>query len=126
LPHGKDSIKEPDPGFFGSKICIANEWAESGGEVFAATFRQMNCGLLIGQRTSGNLASTGGFRLLDGGIVVYPAEGKRNNQGESVIENIGVFPDIDVSNRPDEVIRGSDPQLERSIDEIMKELKAKG
>jgi tricorn protease len=125
LPHGKAPIREPDPGFFGSKICITNEWAESGGEVFAATFRQMNCGLLVGQRTSGNLASTGGFRLMDGGIVVYPAEGKQNNRGESVIENIGVFPDISVSNRPDEVIRGSDPQLERSVDEIMRELAAK-
>jgi tricorn protease len=125
LPHGKASIKEPDPGFFGSRICIANEWAESGGEVFAAAFRLMNCGLIIGQRTSGNLASTGGFRLIDGGIVVYPAEGKQNNSGESVIENTGIFPDIDVSNRPDEVIQGRDPQLERGIREIMNKLEAK-
>ena len=125
LPHGKASIKEPDPGFFGAKLCIANEWAESGGEVLAAAFRLTNCGLLIGRRTSGNLASTGGFRLIDGGSVVYPAEGKQNDIGESVIENAGVFPDIDVSNRPDEVIRGGDPQLERGIQEIMSKLEVK-
>ncbi len=125
LPYGKASIKEPDPGFFGAKICITNEWAESGGEVFAATFRLMNCGLVVGQRTSGNLASTGGSRLIDGGVVVYPAEGKYNGKGDSVIENSGVSPDIDVTNRPDDVIQGRDPQLERSIEEIMKELEAK-
>ena len=125
LPHGKASIKEPDPGFFGAKIGITNEWAESGGEVFAATFRLMNCGLIVGQRTSGNLASTGGSRLIDGGVVVYPAEGKFNGKGDSVIENSGVSPDIDITNRPDEMIQGRDPQLERSIDESMRELKEK-
>jgi len=125
LPYGKASIKEPDPGFFGAKICVTNEWAESGGEVFAATFRLMNCGRVVGQRTSGNLASTGGSRLIDGCVVVYPAEGKYNGKGDSVIENSGVSPDIDVMNRPEEVIRGRDPQLERSIQEITKELEAK-
>ena len=80
VPYGKAPLKEPDPGFFGFKVCIANEWAESGGDVFAATFRLMNCGPLIGQRTSGTLASTGAARLMDGGVVVYPAEGKEDGQ----------------------------------------------
>ncbi len=123
LPYGKASIKEPDPGFFGSKVCISNEWAESGGEVFAATFRLMNCGLLIGQRTSGTLASTGGIRLVDGGVVVYPAEGKQNGKGEKVVENIGVSPDLDVINRPDDEIKGKDAQLERAIEEAMRQLR---
>jgi tricorn protease len=125
LPHGKAALKEPDPVFTGRKVCIANEWAESGGDLFAAAFRQWNSGLIIGRRTSGNLASTGGFRLIDGGVVIYPGEGPQDGQGENIIENSGIAPDIDVMNRPDEVIRGGDPQLERSIDEVMKELKAK-
>jgi tricorn protease len=119
LPYGKAPLKEPDPGFFGSKVCIANEWAESGGEVFAATFRLMNCGRLVGQRTSGSLASTGGARLMDGGVVVYPAEGKEDGKGEKVIENIGVSPDVEVINRPDDGIKGRDAQLERAIEEAM-------
>ncbi|MGZ5422993.1 MAG: S41 family peptidase [Candidatus Aminicenantales bacterium] len=125
MPHGKAALKEPDPVFDGLKVCVANEWAESGGDLFAAVFRQWNSGLIIGRRTSGNLASTGGFRLIDGGVVIYPAQGPRNGQGESIIENAGIIPDIDIVNRPDEVIRGRDPQLELSIDEIMKELRAK-
>ena len=124
LPYGKTPIKEPDPGFFGSKVCIANEWAESGGEVFAATFRLTNSGPIIGQRTSGTLASTGGSRLMDGGVIVYPAEGKENGKGEKVIENIGVSPDVDVINRPEDGAKGRDAQLERAIEEAMRQLPA--
>ncbi len=123
FPYGKVPLREPDPVFGGALVCLANEWTESGGEVFAATFRQLDCGRIIGRRTSGSLASTGGYRLVDGGTLVYPAEGKRNDRGESVIENIGVSPDIDVLNRPEGGSR--DAQLERAIAEIMDRLRAK-
>jgi len=124
MPHGKAPLREPDPVFGGSLVCLANEWSESGGEVFAATFRQMDCGPIIGQRTSGGLASTGGYRLIDGGTVVYPAEGKQNGQGESVIENSGVSPDIAIINRPDDGVKNQDTQLERAIEEVLKKLQA--
>jgi tricorn protease len=122
LPHGKALSREPEPGFFGPKVCLVNEWAKSGGDMFADTFRLWNCGSIIGKRTSGNLASTGGFRLVDGTVVVYPATGPQNENGENIIENIGISPDIDVANRPDDVIRGRDPQLEHGIREIMRRL----
>jgi Periplasmic protease len=124
-PYGKAPLREPDPVFPGSKACLANEWTESGGEVFAATFRLLSCGPIIGQRTSGSLASTGGFRLIDGSSIVYPAEGKQNSKGETVIENIGVPPDIEVSDRSDDGTKGTDAQLERAIEEVMKQLRAK-
>jgi len=116
LPHGKASISEPDPVFAGLKACLINEGAESSGETFAAIFRQWDVGPIVGRRTAGRLASTGGMRLVDGGVLVYPAEGK------GVIENEGVPPDIEVENRPDEMIRGVDGQLERAVAELMKRL----
>jgi tricorn protease len=123
LPHGKAPVSEPDPGFFGSKVCIANEWSESGGDMFAAIFRQLNSGLIIGKRTAGSLSSTGGFRLIDGGIIIYPVQGPQDFNGNRFIENIGVSPDIEVTNRPEDMGRGKDMQLMRSIEEIMKKLK---
>lgn len=42
--------------------------------------------------------------------------------GRYTIENLGVLPDIKVNNRPDDMIRGLDQQLERSIEEMMKQL----
>jgi tricorn protease len=122
FPYGKVSMPEPDPGSYGPKVCLTNEWAESGGDIFAAYFRLMNSGLLIGNRTAGNLAASQGFRMIDGGIVVYPAKGIRNEQGETVIENIGISPDIEVSNSPDRMIQGHDEQLERAISELLDQL----
>ncbi len=122
FPYGKAPMKEPSTGFFGPKACLVNEWAESGGENFASIFRLIKAGPLIGRRTAGNLASTRGFSLLDGGVVMYPAEGKQNGRGEDVVENIGVLPDLETVNRPDDLVRGKDPQLERGILEIMKRL----
>ena len=41
-----------------------------------------------------------------------------------VVENVGVPPDIDVEQWPAEVIAGHDPQLERAIEEILRQLEA--
>jgi tricorn protease len=122
LSHGKASLCDPDPGFFGPKVCIANEWAESGGDMFVESFRQQDSGLIIGKRTAGSLSSNGGFHLMDKGVIVYPAMGPYNRHGKFFIENKGVSPDIEVCNRPDDMIRGRDAQLERGIKEIMKKL----
>jgi tricorn protease len=40
------------------------------------------------------------------------------------VENEGVAPDIDVENTPKEVIGGRDPQLEKAVEEAMKQLQA--
>jgi tricorn protease len=122
LPYGKEALPEPDSGSFGPKVVLTNEWAESGGDIFAAYFRLSGSGQLIGRKTAGNLAASGGFRLIDGGVVVYPAKGIHNAQGETVIENIGISPDIEVTNHPDRMMQGHDEQLERAINELMSQL----
>jgi tricorn protease len=116
LPYGKASISEPDPVFCGIKACLINESVESSGETFAAIFRQWDIGPIIGRRTAGRLASTGGMRLIDGGVLVYPAEGK------GTIENEGISPDIEVLNRPEETGAGIDRQLQRAVAELLKRL----
>ena len=45
-------------------------------------------------------------------------------RGEKVIENIGVSPDVEVINRPDDGIKGKDAQLERAIEEAMGQIRA--
>ena len=119
LPFGRVST----PGFHGPEICITNQWAEAGGDMFVSIFRQSNSGLTIGNRTCGTLAATGARQLLDGGVVIFPAIGGIVDQNsQKVIENIGVSPDVEVINRPDDLTHGKDLQLERSIEEIMKKL----
>jgi tricorn protease len=41
------------------------------------------------------------------------------------VENRGVAPDIEVDDRPDDVMRGKDAQLERAIQEVMRQIEAR-
>ena len=41
-----------------------------------------------------------------------------------MVENHGVAPDIEVDDRPDDVARGKDAQLDRAIEEVMKQVEA--
>ena len=59
---------------------------------------------------------------MDRGVVIYPAEGRKTAQGEDFVENVGVSPDIEVTNRPEDFVRGLDRQLERCIQEVLKQL----
>ena len=122
MPDRKAPFESPDPGFFGQKVCLTNAWAESGGDLFAATFRLLKAGSLVGERTCGNLASTGAIRLVDGGVVIYPMVGPVNEQGVRIIESKGILPDRVVENHPDRVMAGEDPQLEASVGELMQEM----
>ncbi len=57
--------------------------------------------------------------LLDGGIAYVPIQGTNDTDGSWIIEGYGVDPDIEVTNDPQSVIDGKDPQLERAIAEVM-------
>ena len=88
-------------------------------------FKQAGLGSLIGKRTWGGVVGiTGHGPLLDGGQVFVPEFATASAAGQWVIEGHGVDPDIVVENEPAAVIGGKDPQLERGVAEITKELQA--
>ncbi len=61
------------------------------------------------------------FDLLDRSRIDALASAK----GEWVIEGYGVDPDINVENDPKSVLAGHDPQLERTVAELMKQLQGR-
>jgi tricorn protease len=63
--------------------------------------------------------------LVDGGGINVPISGLASAKGEWVIEGYGVDPDINVENDPKSVLAGHDPQLERTVAELMKQLEGK-
>jgi len=80
---------------------------------------------LIGKRTWGGVVGiTDHGTLLDGGKVFVPEFGTADENGNWIIEGHGVDPDIVVEQDPLAVLRGSDPQLERGVQELMKLLPA--
>lgn len=113
----------PMAAIFGPKAMIINEYAASGGDLLPFLFREKGMGPLIGKRTLGILVGIYSYpELLDGGGATAPRLGIFSKTGEWIIENEGVSPDIEVEMMPKAVIEGKDPQLERAVAEIMKEL----
>jgi tricorn protease len=45
-----------------------------------------------------------------------------DNDGNWIIENEGVEPDIEVIDRPELIFKGQDPSIERAVEELLKEL----
>jgi len=60
--------------------------------------------------------------LIDGGRVTAPTFGLWNVEGNWDVEGYGVDPDYEVENKPHEMVAGRDPQLEKAIEIILKEL----
>src|SRR5262249_40363198 len=100
-----------------------DETAGSGGDLLPWMFRQYKLGKLVGKRTWGGLVGILGFPvLMDGGRVTAPNLAFWNKDGFGV-ENEGVPPDVEVEQYPADVIAGKDPQLEKAIEIVLKELK---
>jgi len=107
----------------GPKVMLINPWSGSGGDLFPWYFRQAGLGPLIGTTTWGGLIGISGApSLIDGGGVTVPTFGIYSLDGEWIIENEGVKPDIEVVDDPALMVDGGDPQLERAIEEIKKAL----
>lgn len=113
----------PSEGIFGPKVLLINEMAGSGGDLFPWMWRQAGIGKMIGTRTWGGLVGVLGYPvLMDGGYITAPNVGFWTEKDGFAVENEGVSPDIKVEQTPKLMIEGKDPQLDRAITEIMKEL----
>jgi tricorn protease len=122
-PRDTKDIPLPPVGIYGPKIMIVNELSGSGGDCFPYFFRLEKIGPIVGTRTWGGLVGIGNEQpLRDGGYVTAPGFGfwRTDNGGEWIVENHGVDPDYVVPQRPDLVVKGQDPQLEKAI-ELAKE-----
>jgi tricorn protease len=115
----------PDVVFTGYLACVTNEYAASDGDIFTYYFKKYKLGPTIGMRTWGGVRGIRGeIPLMDGGYITRPEFSVYSLDSQWVIENHGVEPDIVIDNRPDLVMKGQDPQLEKAIDIILEEIKA--
>jgi len=109
--------------FHGHLVCLINENSASDGDIFPAMFRQAGLGPLIGKRTWGGVTGiTGHGPLIDGGTVFVPEFGHVSVDGTWSIEGWGVEPDIEVDQTPKALIEGRDPQLEKAIEVLEKQI----
>lgn len=106
---------------FGPKVMLINGWSGSGGDAFPAYFKETGLGPLIGTTTWGGLIGISGSpSLVDGGQVTVPTFRMYYPDGEWFPEGGGVQPDIQVVDDPTQLANGTDPQLERAIEETLR------
>lgn len=111
----------------GPKCMLINGMAGSGGDMFPALFKQNKLGKLIGMRTWGGLVGiSGGPSLVDGTGVTMPSFAYYEKDGTWGIEGHGVDPDIEVIDDPAKMVDGGDPQLEKAIEQMLKEIETNG
>jgi len=123
--YGED-IKTPGAAIHGPKVMLIDETAGSGGDLLPWMFRQYKLGPLVGKRTWGGLVGMLGFpELMDGARVTAPNLAFWTPEEGFGVENVGVPPDVEVEQLPADVIAGKDPQLEKAIALVMKELEKK-
>lgn len=119
--HGKD-LKTPSASIQGPKVLLIDENAGSGGDMLPWMFRKFNVGTMVGKTTWGGLVGILGFpEFIDGGSVTAPNVAIWTKDG-FIVENVGVAPDVEVEQWPADLIAGKDPQLEKAIEIIMKQL----
>lgn len=111
----------------GPKVCLINKYSASDGDLFPWGFRALGLGKLIGTRTWGGIVGiSGSMPYMDGTDIRVPFFTSYDAKtGEWIIENHGVDPDILIDNDPIKEWNGEDQQLNRAIDEVMKELKTR-
>ncbi|MDL2305765.1 PDZ domain-containing protein [Bacteroides sp. OttesenSCG-928-D19] len=115
----------PDAVQVGPKVCLINKYSASDGDLFPWGFRALGLGKLIGTRTWGGIVGiSGSLPFIDGTDIRVPFFTSYDPKtGDWIIENHGVDPDILIDNDPIKEWNGEDQQLNRAIEEVMKELK---
>ena len=111
--------------FRGHMVVLCDQDTASDGEVFAEGFRRLGLGKVIGTRTWGGeiwLSSTN--RLTDRGIARAPMWGTYDDDGNWLIEQHGVDPDIVVDNLPHATFNGQDAQLQTAMDFLLEQIEA--
>ncbi len=109
--------------FRGYMVVLVDQNTASDGEAFAEGFRRLGLGPVIGMRTwGGEIWLSSSNRLSDGGLARAPMDGVYGPEGEWLIEQIGVVPDMEVDNLPHATFNGSDAQLQAAIDYLLERI----
>jgi C-terminal processing protease CtpA/Prc len=103
-------------------VLMINEQSLSDAEMTAAGFKALKLGKIIGMPTYRWIIFTSGAGLVDGSFVRLPSWGCYSLDGND-LELTGVAPDMLVPLNFNDKINKRDPQLDKAIEEVLKQLK---
>ncbi len=104
-------------------IALCNENSYSNAEIFSHAYKTLGIGKLVGKPTFGAVISTGGRRMVDGTWVRLPFRGWYIKKTGNDMEDEAATPDFIVENAPDYRAKGTDAQLKKAVEELMKQMK---
>ncbi|MBN9502503.1 MAG: PD40 domain-containing protein [Armatimonadetes bacterium] len=102
-------------------VVMAAENSFSNAEMFPYAMHARKLAKLVGMPTPGYVIYTGGFRLVDGTVARMPGTGVYRLDG-SPLENMGQQMDYTVGITPEEYFAGKDPQLDKAIEVLRKQV----
>jgi tricorn protease len=110
----------------GHLAALSNGTTASDGDIFSYMFKQAKLGPLIGTRTWGGVVGISGLGpVIDGGDVLVPQFAAIVGlDGKYAVEGHGVEPDIVVKEDVAQQLAGKDPQLDKAIEVLEKEIQA--
>lgn len=103
-------------------VLLINEQSLSDAEMTAEGFKTLKLGKIIGTETYRWIIFTSGKGLVDGSFYRLPSWGCYTLDGKN-IEKEGVTPDIYVKQTFTDRLTDKDPQLDKALEEILKDLK---
>jgi len=113
---------EPTARWTKPTLAIYNESMYSDGHCFASAYSELGIGKTVGMPVPGTCSFAGWERLPNGGRWGVVPVSAKNKAGEWM-ENNQTAPDFEVKNMPGFVDQGRDQQLEKAIEELLKDIK---
>ena len=125
VPRWGKPMPYPHDSPMGPIVAITDERAGSDGDMFSHAFKLMKIGVLIGKRTWGGVIGIWPKSVfVDQGLTTQPEYAFWFYDVGWRVENYGTDPDIEVDYAPHDYAQGRDPQLDRAIEEILKQMEA--
>ena len=103
-------------------VVLINERSLSDAEVTSNGIKALKLATIVGTETYRWVIFTSGASMIDGSSLRLPAWGCYSLDGKD-LERTGVAPDIYVRNTFKDRMDGKDPQLEKGIEEVLRQLK---
>jgi len=104
-------------------VVLCNENSFSNAEIFSHAIKTLNRGKVVGIPTAGGVISTGSANILDLGRMRLPGRGWFLPQNGEDMELYGAVPHVIIDVAPNDLPNGKDPQLEKAIEVLKKEVK---